>query len=181
MSNNPTGADNQQERLILLGWVVGFVDGEGCFSIGFIHQPDREQRKGYKTRIQVFHEFAVTQGERSLSALQTLQNFFGVGHLIVNRRRDNHKEPLYRYVVRKRSALLEVIIPFFRQHPLRTAKWDDFEKFARCVEWMAAGYHRTPEGLQAIAEIVATMNRRKDRAGRIRILRDHTPGTSTMR
>jgi hypothetical protein len=31
-SDNPSGADNQQERLKLCGWTVGFVDGEGCFS-----------------------------------------------------------------------------------------------------------------------------------------------------
>ena len=37
-SDNPNGADNQQERLIELGWVLGFVDGEGCFSIGFVRQ-----------------------------------------------------------------------------------------------------------------------------------------------
>ena len=42
------GADNQQERLIKTGWVIGFVEGEGCFSIGFIKQPDRESRRGYK-------------------------------------------------------------------------------------------------------------------------------------
>lgn len=26
-------ADNQQERLRFTGWVVGFIDGEGCFSV----------------------------------------------------------------------------------------------------------------------------------------------------
>ncbi|MCX5642161.1 MAG: LAGLIDADG family homing endonuclease, partial [Candidatus Omnitrophica bacterium] len=26
-------ADNQQERLKTIGWIVGFIDGEGCFSI----------------------------------------------------------------------------------------------------------------------------------------------------
>ena len=56
--DNVMGADNQQERLIKLGWVIGFVDGEGCFSIGFIRQPDRRRRKGYKTGYQVAHEFA---------------------------------------------------------------------------------------------------------------------------
>src|SRR5947208_15070097 len=30
---NATGADNQQERLRTVGWIVGFVDGEGCFSV----------------------------------------------------------------------------------------------------------------------------------------------------
>ena len=31
-SDNPSGADNQQERLrSSTQWLVGFVDGEGCF------------------------------------------------------------------------------------------------------------------------------------------------------
>ena len=66
-SDNPGGADNQQERLIeFRGWVIGFVDGEGCFSIGFIRQPDRMGRRGYMTGYQVAHEFAVTQGASSV-------------------------------------------------------------------------------------------------------------------
>ena len=31
-SDNVRGAENQQERLWKRGWIVGFVDGEGCFS-----------------------------------------------------------------------------------------------------------------------------------------------------
>jgi len=38
-----TCADNQQERLIKIGWIVGFVDGEGCFSINFIKQNDKKE------------------------------------------------------------------------------------------------------------------------------------------
>ena len=105
-SDNPTSADNQQERLIKRGWVIGFVDGEGCFSIGFIRQPSRMNRKGYKTGFQVAHEFAVTQGAKSVSCLHELRDFFGVGQVIINNRYDNHKEHLYRYVVRKRNDLL---------------------------------------------------------------------------
>jgi hypothetical protein len=48
-SDNVTSAENQQERLIeFRGWVIGFVDGEGCFSIGFTRQDDRVGRSGYK-------------------------------------------------------------------------------------------------------------------------------------
>lgn len=65
---NPLSADNQQERLIKIGWVIGFVDGEGCFSISFIRQPHRMNRRGYRSGYQVAHEFSVTQGreERAL-------------------------------------------------------------------------------------------------------------------
>ena len=174
-SDNPSGAGNQQERLVRLGWVIGFVDGEGCFSIGFVRQQDRVGRKGYRTGYQVSHEFAVTQGAKSISCLHVLRDFFGVGQIIVNRRYDNHKEHLYRYVVRKRKDLLAAVIPFFLQNPMHTSKQQDFEKFARCVELIAAGHHLEVEGLIEIAEIAQTMNRRKPRHDMIRILRDHTP------
>ncbi len=31
--NSAYSADNQQERLKTIGWIVGYVDGEGCFSV----------------------------------------------------------------------------------------------------------------------------------------------------
>jgi hypothetical protein len=70
-------ADNQQERLISIGWVIGFVDGEGCFSIGVVRQPNRVSRRGYKTGYQMTHEFVVTQGAKSAVYLRDLCDFFG--------------------------------------------------------------------------------------------------------
>ena len=174
-SDNVMGAENQQERLIQLGWVIGFVDGEGCFSIGFVRQPSRAGRKGYKTGYQVAHEFAVTQGARSVRCLNELVDFFDVGGVIANKRYDNHKEHLYRYVVRRREDLIEKIIPFFEAHPLHSSKQRDFEKFARCIEMIDSGMHLTQMGLADIAEIAQTMNRQKPRHELVRILRGHTP------
>jgi hypothetical protein len=175
-SDKVTSAENQQERLIeFRGWVTGFVDGEGCFSIGFVRQSDRAGRKGYRAGYQVFHRFVVTQGAKSVACLEELRDFFGVGRIFMNQRHDNHKEDLCQYHVSRRSELMETIIPFFRQFPLRSAKQADFEKFARCVELTTVGLHLTPAGLIQIAEIAQTMNRQKPRHELIRILRGHTP------
>jgi hypothetical protein len=104
-SDNVTGAENQQERLIQFrGWVIGFVDGEGCFSIGLVRQPDRAGRKGYRTGYQVSHEFVVTQGASSVHCLHELREFFGAGEVYVNRRYDNHRGHMYRYSVTRRRA-----------------------------------------------------------------------------
>ncbi len=156
-------ADNQQERLVKIGWILGFVDGEGCFSIGFIKQPDKVNRRGYKTGYQVAHEFAVTQGEKSVKCLHELCEFFGIGQVVINRRHDNHKENLYRYVVRKRIDLINVIIPFFRKHQLHSSKQQDFEKFAKCVGYIAKDFHLSRKGLIEIAQVTETMNRQKSR------------------
>src|SRR3989338_2353310 len=176
-SENVSLADNQQERLI--GWILGFVDGEGCFSINFVKQPNRQEikrvRKGYTTGYQISHEFAVTQGARSLESLKELKVFFGVGDIYINRRHDNHKEDLFRYSVVRREHLLNVIIPFFEMYQLHTAKKLDFEMFARCVKLMQTGNHLTRGGAIQIALITEKMNHKKSRAGLIRILRDYTP------
>jgi hypothetical protein len=160
-SDNLSSADNQQERLVRIGWILGFVDGEGCFSIGFVRQPVRTDRHGYRTGYQVFHEFVVTQGAKSVACLHELQAFFGVGQVLINQRSDNHTEHLYRYVVRNRTDLLETVIPFFQRWPLRSSKRADFVKCVECVNLVVTGRHLTSDGLIEIARIVETMNRRK--------------------
>jgi hypothetical protein len=176
-SDNSSAADNQQERLIKIGWITGFVDGEGCFSIHVVRQPHRHNRRGYKTGFQVAHQFVVTQGAKSIECLQMMQRYFGVGRLHCNRRYDNHKEHLYQYVVSKRSDLLETIIPFFQRFQLRTSKQLDFDKFVRCMRVIQTGAHLTPSGLLEIVKIMQTMNHCKPRTEMIRILRDYMPDT----
>ena len=178
-SNNATSAENQQERLIKIGWIIGFVDGEGCFSLGVIKQSDKKEkdriRRGYKLGIQVSHEFAVTQGEKSLKSLLYIKNFFGVGSVYINKRHDNHKEHLYRYVVRKRKELLDTIIPFFERNHLQTAKKEDFRIFAHCVRLMNKGKHLKKKGLISILKKIENMNHKKSKQHLIKILRNQTP------
>jgi hypothetical protein len=174
--DNVSSAENQQERPIeFRGWVVGFVDGEGCFSIGFVRQPDRTNRRGYRTGYQVSHRFVVTQGVKSIACLEELHSFFGVGRIFINRRHDNHREHLAQYIVDRRNDLIDVIIPFFHDFPMISSKQRDFEKFAICVGLVDSGRHLTPAGLIEIAEIAQTMNRMKPRHELIGILRGHTP------
>jgi hypothetical protein len=178
MSNKASRAENQQERLIKIGWIIGFVDGEGCFSLGFVKQRDRQEknriRRGYRTGYQIFYEFAVTQGESSLKSLEILKDFFGVGALYPNIRYDNHKENLYRYVVRKRADLLRVIIPFFEKYPLQTSKRKNFEMFAKGIKEVEKGNHLTTSGIIRIAQMCEKMNHRKDKSELIKILRNQT-------
>ena len=152
-SKNHVSADNQQEKLIY--WIVGFVDGEGTFSVSF--NKNNTTSSGW----QIFPEFVITQGAKSLTALEEVQKFFECGKLYVNRRKDNHKENLYRYCVRSFKDLEEKIVPFFQKHSLRTAKKEDFSKFVQILSLMKKGIHLTPKGAVGIAKIIETMNRKK--------------------
>ena len=122
MSDKASIADNQQERLRLEGWISGFVDGEGCFTVSII-------RNNYGW--QVFPEFVVSQGEKSRDALRKIERFFKCGHINLNTRRDNHHEQMLKYCVRPIHDLNEIIIPFFERNRLKTYKQKDFQVFRK--------------------------------------------------
>jgi hypothetical protein len=147
--------DNQQERLKMAGWIIGYTDGEGCFSVSLF------RNKTTKFGWQVFPEFVVTQGEKSKKSLEILLKFFKCGKVFVNKRYDNHNENLYRYCVRSKKDLTEIIIPFFRQNRLKTAKKEDFEIFAKVLTMMNENKHSELNGIKRIAKMIEKMNRKK--------------------
>jgi hypothetical protein len=132
-------------------WVVGFVDGEGCFHIGI--NPHAEMTAGH----QVLPEFTVVQHERDAQVLHALKAFFGCGVVRVN-----HGSRLA-YRVRSLEHLRERIVPFFVSHPLKTKKNVDFLKFRDVILLMERGEHLTPEGVEKIRNIAAVMNRGQPR------------------
>ena len=126
-------------------WVVGFVDGEGCFYVGINKHP--EMSVGY----QVLPEFRIVQHERDIKVLYALKKFFRCGVV-----RKNH-EDRYELRIRKIEHLLH-IVDFFQKHPLKTSKNIQFRKFARIVRMMEKGEHLTKEGLKEIIKISLEMN-----------------------
>ena len=156
-SKNALSADNQQERLNFASWIAGFSDGEGCFSIAVI------KNKTTKFGYQIFPEFVVTQGAKSLPALEKIKNFFKCGRIFVNKRYDNHNEYLYRYCVRALSDLDSKIIPFFEKYRLQTYKQNDFLIFKRVVKMMKNKKHLDPQGRKIVIRLIETMNSKKRR------------------
>ena len=156
-SKKVIGADNQQERLKIANWICGFVDGEGCFSVSVI------KNKTTKFGNQIFPEFVVTQGAKSLTAIEEIKNFFGCGKIFINKRYDNHNEHLYRYCVRSLEDLKNRIIPFFLVNQLRTFKKNDFLIFKKAIDMMSSKKHLTQNGRKIILRLISKMNRRKKR------------------
>ena len=128
-------------------WITGFVDGEGCFYVGI--NPHEEMTAGY----QILPEFTVVQHERDVQLLHALKAHFGCGVV-----RKNHGDRMA-YRVRGRAHLQERIVPFFVEHPLRSKKRVDFEKFRRILSIMETGDHLTADGVEAIRHIANKMNR----------------------
>ena len=129
-------------------WIVGFVDGKGCFHIDISHHP--ECTLGYK----VLPEFTVVQHAHDVQVLHALKHYFGCG--VVR----HHGPTTYCYRVRSRVHLETSIVPFFEKHALKTKKRLDFIQFRKVLLWMSRGDHLRPEGLARIREVQHRMNRR---------------------
>ena len=146
---NVMSADNQQERLDFR-WIVGFVDGEGCFHVAINRLP--KMTLGW----QVLPEFRVVQHQRDIEVLQRIRDFFGFGGIKTNH--GDRKE----FRVRGLENLNK-IIQFFKQNPLQTSKQKSFEIFAEIVEMMNKGQHLTRVGLDKIAKLASKTNRQVPR------------------
>ena len=129
-------------------WIVGFVDGEGCFHVGI--NPHPEMSAGF----QVLPEFTVVQHERDVQVLHALKSYFGCGVV----RKNNGDRMAFR--VRGHEHLSKNVIPFFEKHPLKSRKRVDFIKFREIVILMSRGEHLTSEGVERIRAITEEMNRK---------------------
>lgn len=134
-------------------WIVGFVDGEGCFHIS-INKNDT-MTLGF----QVLPEFTVVQHEQDVKVLHALKAFFKCGVVRVNRKDKTSTRMAYR--VRSVRHLLDIISPFFLEHQLKTQKHVEFRKFRTVLLMMDKGKHLTREGFEEIQGIANQMNRKK--------------------
>ena len=132
-------------------WVVGFVDGEGCFFVGINPHPEMT------CQFQVLPEFTVVQHQRDIQLLYALKTFFGCGVVRKNR------EERMAFRVRRLEHLIERVIPFFEKHPLKSKKRIDFLKFRDVLHRMVSGEHLTPEGVERIRALASTMNTGRER------------------
>ena len=144
-------ADNQQERLDA-EWIVGFVDGEGCFHIS-INKIDK-MSLGW----QVLPEFRVVQNQFDENVLYKIQAYFGFGNVTLNRKDQHGIRKEFR--VRGLENLNKLVL-FFQKYPLQTnTKKHSYKIFSKIIEMMNRKEHLTQEGLDKIAKMVSEMNRK---------------------
>ena len=155
-SDNPSGADNQQERpsssdwlnripVDLGNWVTGFVEGEGSFNVPVRREYDR----GLPWRVSL--SFNVSQIGPEVPRL--LQSVFGVG--TVRGRGDG----VFYFEVTKPSELEDRVFPFFERFPLRMVKRQDLAIFRQISELVQSGRHKTAAGVREALLLRGPMNR----------------------
>jgi len=155
-SDNPFGADNQQERPSssnwldripndLGNWIAGFVDGEGSFNVPV----RRERDRGLPWRVSL--SFNVSQiGEE---APELLRSVFDLGTV---RGRD---DGVFYFEVTKPADIRDRVFPFFDRFQLRSPKRNDLVVFRKITELVLSGRHLSVSGIEEALSLRGPMNR----------------------
>lgn len=134
----------------LESWILGFVDGEGCFCVSF------SKSAKLKTGLEVRPSFSVSQKKDSVRknpSLALIEKFFECGS-----QRPFNSNGTQKYEVRNLQDLNTIIIPFFQENTLITQKQNDFVLFAQVCSLMKQNKHLSTEGLREIIELATAMN-----------------------
>src|SRR5882757_8503728 len=114
IGDNPSSGDNQQETTpnteLDPRWVVGFVDGEGCFSVSIHRNANAKSTGGWQLH-PVFH---VYQHQRYRGVLENLIPVFRCGRVRAKGTGSN----VCTYAVDGLVDLETYVVPFFECYPL---------------------------------------------------------------
>jgi hypothetical protein len=153
-SENPSGADNQQETsssctVLDPNWIVGFVDGEGCLLLS-VHRSSMMRRHGGWQLQPVFH---IYQHRDHRDVLEAMIPVFGCGRV----RPKGPNSSVLTFAVDGLRSLEGAVLRFFEQHP-PVVKRGDFEAISLIVRSMRRKEHLSPSGFERLVRIAYGMN-----------------------
>ena len=130
-------------------WIVGFVDGEGCFSFSVI------KNDGLRFGFQIQGEFTVVQHKREIQLLHKLKDHFKCGSVAIN-----HGDR-YHWRVKNLNDFLNIIIPYFEKYTLQTCKKFQLPVFKDICLRLQAKQHLTQTGFDEVKELVKKLSNLK--------------------
>lgn len=138
-------------------WLVGFVEGEGVFTVEIMKSTSRT---GYT----ILPRFQLSVHKKDRTIVEQIHQILGVGEV-----RDISMERLRVKGVKASDQCMYdvtrlcdcfVLKKFFEEHPLQSSKKKAFAKWSEILGIVKLGQHATKGGLLKIAKIRDEMNPR---------------------
>jgi hypothetical protein len=147
---SPIHVNLSNDNLLKLnsGWITGFVDGEGYFTIGI---SKNKNKVGWQVKL----EFGISIHKKDIAILKQIQKHFSVGNIFLHPSQEiaNYRVP------GPPAPDFDKILKHFDQYPLITQKLADLELFRQAYMLVLNKEHLRLEGLQKIVAIKGSMNK----------------------
>ncbi len=124
-------------------WIAGFVAGEGCFAF---HYDGSRYRACFTLKLR----------DDDLPILERIRRFFGFGS-VTRQGDDGTSRPSAVFRVWSLGDCLS-LVDFFRRHDILAKKRNDFDVWARFVEWRAS----SPYQMTIAENFVRSLRRQRD-------------------
>lgn len=141
--------------MLNVNYIIGLIDGEGSFTV-YVFNNKNDSRK---RRVRIEPKFCIKLKEEDKTILYQLKKYFGCGNVYLQKdNRVNHKD-CYRYEVSKRDDLNNIIIPFFKENPVKfVSKKRDFDIFCQIMKDVNLKKHLTSSGLNKLYHLKQKMH-----------------------
>jgi hypothetical protein len=124
-------------------YIVGFVDGEDCFSVSLNKNGDR------LPEVRLIFEIELREDDEPI--LHEIQKLLDCGNIYrLDYERYAKWPPHVKLKVSNFKDISIKIIPFFQRYPLQAKKRLQFETFCQTAELIKTKQHLTPEGIAKI-------------------------------
>ena len=125
-------------------YLVGLVDGEGCFSVTF-----NKHKNNRLLEVRLLFEIELREDDKEI--LERVRETLGYGNIYyLSYGRYKKWRPHYKYKVSNLKDISTIIIPFFQKYSLQAKKKHQFAIFCKAADLMLQKYHLTSDGIEKI-------------------------------
>ncbi|HEC30564.1 MAG TPA: hypothetical protein ENI66_00935 [Candidatus Yonathbacteria bacterium] len=154
----PFGKESIHREKLDPNYVVGFVDGEGSFSVSI------GKHKTTKSGFEVRPEFEIELRADDQPILERVLITIGCGR-IYDLSYDRYGwYPHVKYKVNNRTDLINIVFPFFDKHKPQAKKAEVYEFFKEIVLMMDRKEHLTDKGFKKIVGLRDEIRKRGKKA-----------------
>ncbi len=128
-------------------YLVGLVDGEGCFSVTFNKHKDNRLLE-----IRLLFEIELREDDKEI--LERVKETLNCGNIYyLNYERYKKWRPHYKYKVSNIKDISTKVIPFFQKYPLQAKKKKSFALFKKVAKLILQKKHLTIDGIEKVKSL----------------------------
>lgn len=128
-------------------YIIGFIDGEGCFSVSV------SRHSTLKRRLEIRSAFEIELRADDREILERIRETIGCGNIYHLAYQRYNWYPHVKLKVSRIGDLAKIVIPFIDRYPLQAKKAEVFKLFREAVFAVQRKKHLTDQGFAEILEI----------------------------